>query len=141
MTTRLFLAHPKSMEDAEIEAMGLFVHASFESEKDDIEPPTVIPGRDDYQQYAPSAGNFHTWAKSVAERMDTESGERFYAAFVATDRFVGSATATILRVALSLKIPVFVVLDYGSPKSRIEPVRDVITIDSKNYTSGWQLDC
>jgi len=135
---RVFLAHAKSMDDASIEEWSKDVAKMFvEAGVPDVE---VIPGRDDFAKYAPSAGGFTGWVRDVATRTDAMTGAKYYGAYVSPTSTIGKATADILTLALHHKMPVIWAdkLECGSIEMR--RVTQVVVDDADDYTSGWWLD-
>ena len=108
---RVFFAHPKRMSDEETDRLTRAVQTVF---SDDGIRAIVIPGRDDYMTYGPSAGTFQAWAVDVVTRTNPDRSP-FYDAIVVPGRVIGSATRIIVQGALAQKIPVLVVeqTDYG----------------------------
>lgn len=136
---RLFLAHPKRMSDEEIEWWVKAVMAQFHGEYPDAQ---VVPGRDDYAMFGPSAGTFQTWAVDVVTRSNGAGG-LFYDAIVVTGRTIGAATRIIVNGAMASNIPVLVAekndADTGAPVE-FAPAREVITENDQDYVNGWWID-
>lgn len=135
---RIFFAHPKSMDDAEIDSWGREIKKLF-VDAEDLDT-RVVPGRDDFQQYAVGAGSFTAWAREVPTRRDMGTGRPYYSAFVSVNAYVGRATADILRGALNTGTPVI----YLEKKEdgAVEPhrVNQVVVVDPEDYLKGWCLD-
>jgi len=135
---RVFLAHPKSMPDDEIDWWSREVGRLLSDGSDIV---SVTPGRDDFQRYAMGAGSFSAWAVEVPLRKDMATGKRYYEAFVSPTAYVGRATADILRGALNVGTPV-IYLEQDEDKQSIEPhrVNQVVVVDAEDYLKGWYLD-
>jgi hypothetical protein len=135
---RIFFAHPKSMEDGDIDWWSREITRMLTDGTEIIE---VTSGRDDYQRYAVGAGSFSAWAREVAERRDMATGKRYYDGFVSVNAYVGRATADILRVALNAGTPV-IYLEQDENTQSIEPKRvtQVVVDDPDDYLKGWYLD-
>jgi hypothetical protein len=135
---RIFFAHPKSMEDGDIDWWSREIKRMLTDGTEIIE---VTSGRDDYQRYAVGAGSFSAWAREVAERRDMATGKRYYDGFVSVNAYVGRATADILRVALNAGTPV-IYLEQDENTQSIEPKRvtQVVVDDPDDYLKGWYLD-
>ena len=140
--TRIFLAHAKNDPDESISKWSKAVEKLFRDA--DLPNPKLILGREDYTQYAASAGSFDGWARDVGTRKDLSTGKFYYGAFVCPQTHVGKATAVILQFALHSKIPVFKLENTapdGEPDSwDLVPVRQVVVEDPDDYRSGWWLD-
>ena len=135
---RIFFAHAKSMDDATIEEWQKTLTEMFrEAEYPSVE---VIPGRDDFQQYAPAAGGFNGWTRDVATRKDAMSGKSYYDVFVSPTSTIGKATADILTLALHHKMPVLLVEKKDGEPPEMHRVTQVVVDDADDYTSGWWLD-
>lgn len=137
---RIFLAHPKSFSDEQIAYWINETVKQFSGEYPEI---TVISGRDDYMQNAPSAGTWKAWAQDVVTRMDSSTREPWYDVIVSPGSLVGGATRLIAAYALSADRPVLVISEnQADTGARIEMarVREVVEIDPKDYVGGWLLD-
>ena len=135
---RIFFAHPKSMNDDEIDWWSREIARMLADGTDII---SVTTGRDDFRQYSMGAGSFTAWAKEVAARKDMSTGKLYYDAFVSVNAYVGRATADILRVALNVGTPV-IYLEQDEDRGSIEPhrVTQVVVDDPEDYLKGWYLD-
>jgi hypothetical protein len=135
---RIFFAHPKSMEDGDIDWWSREITRMLTDGTEIIE---VTSGRDDYQRYAVGAGSFSAWAREVAVRKDMRTGKPYYDGFVSVNAYVGRATADILRVALNAGTPV-IYLEQDENTQSIEPKRvtQVVVDDPDDYLKGWYLD-
>jgi hypothetical protein len=135
---KVFFAHPKSMDDAEID---FWVRQITLMLADGTDTPVVVTGRDDFQQYAMGAGSFTAWAREVPVRKDMSTGKPVYDAFVSVNAYVGRATADILRGAINVGTPV-IYLEQDEDKQAIEPkrVQQVVVDDPEDYLKGWYLD-
>lgn len=137
---RIFLAHPKAFDDDKINYWTEETRKQFVSEYPDV---SVVSGRDDYFQNAPTSGTWKAWAQDVVTRIDGTTREPWYDVIVSPARMVGGATRLIAAYALHANRPVLVInenqADQGS-RIEIERVREVVEIDGKDYTSGWLLD-
>lgn len=135
---RVFFAHPKSMEDDAIDSWTARLHVLVsESGYANVE---VITGRDDFKQYAPSAGGFSGWVRDVATRKEAMSQKPYYDFFVSPYREIGKATADILTLALHHKQPVIYAEEREDSTIELHRVRQVVVEDPDNYTNGWWLD-
>ena len=137
---RIFLAHPKSFNDEEIDLWTQTVKEQFRGEYPDLE---VVTGRDDYFQNAPTAGTWKAWAQDVVTRIDSTTRDPWFDVIVSPTSYVGGATRLIVAYALSANRPVLLVTenqnDTGT-RIEIERVRELIEIDSKDYNKGWMLE-
>ena len=137
---RVFFAHPKRMADEETDRLVKAIQVAFRDE--DLPPVSVVPGRDDYMTYGPSAGTFQAWAVDVVTRTNPDRSP-FYDAIVVPGRVIGAATRIIVQGALAQRIPVLVVeqndTDTGMPVE-FASVREVVTENDQDYQSGWWLD-
>jgi len=135
---RIFFAHPKDMEDGDIDWWLKTIEQMLSDEGDRV---AVTSGRDDFQRYAMGAGSFTAWAREVPTRKDMSTGKPYYDAFVAVNAYVGRATADILRVAINVGTPV-IYLEQDEDKGSIEPKRvlQVVVDDQDDYRKGWYLD-
>lgn len=137
---RLFFAHPKRMSEEETARLTDFIRVAFHEEGE--APVAVVPGRDDYMKYGPSAGTFQAWAVDVTSRTNAD-GSKFYDAIIVPGRTIGAITRVIVSGALIHRIPVLVVeendSDTGMPVE-FAHVREVITEDENDYVAGWWLD-
>ena len=126
------------MEDNEIDSWSAQLKRMFE--ESDYTDVSVIPGRDDFKQYAPSAGGFPGWVRDVATRPEAMTQAAYYDCFVSPYREVGKATADILTLAIHHKRPVVLAekLDCGTVE--MQRVNQVVVDDPDNYTNGWWLD-
>jgi hypothetical protein len=136
---RIFFAHPKSMEDGDIDWWVGEISRIFDGAADT--KPDVTTGRDDFKRYALGAGSFTSWAREVPIRKDMSTGKRFYEVFVSVNAYIGRATADILRGALHIGTPV-IFLEQDEEKQAIEPrrVTQVVVVDADDYLKGWYLD-
>lgn len=136
---RLFLAHPKRFTDEEIDRWVSVILSQFKSEYPDA---VVVPGRDDYAMFGPSAGTFQAWAVDVVTRSNGAGG-LFYDVVVVPGRTVGAATRIIVQGALASNLPVLVAeqndADTGAPVE-FSPARSIVTEDEKDYVNGWWID-
>jgi hypothetical protein len=135
---RIFFAHPKDMEDSDIDWWSKEIARMLADGTEIIE---VTSGRDDFQRYAMGAGSFTAWAREVPTRKDMATGKPYYDGFVAVNAYVGRATADILRVAINVGTPV-IYLEQDEDKGSIEPKRvlQVVVDDQDDYRKGWYLD-
>lgn len=135
---RVFFAHPKSMPEAEIESWASKLTRIFrDAEYSDV---TVIPGRDDFQQYAPSAGGFSGWTRDVATRRDAMTQKPYYEVYVSPYRILGKATADILTLALHEKRTVILAEELDCGDIELHKVHQVVVDDPEDYLKGWWLD-
>ena len=137
---RIFFAHPKGMEDSEIEAWIGKLHKLGTEAVEGKEPVEVIPGRDDFKQYAPSAGGFAGWVRDVATRKEAMTQKPYYDLFVSPYREIGKATADILTLALHKQTPVVLAEELECGTVEMRRVNQVVVDDADNYTNGWWLD-
>lgn len=136
---RVFFAHPKSMQNEQIDAEVAVVRDLFTKEMG--EAVEVVAGRDDYLMHAMSAGGWKNWAKDVATRIDTMSRKPYYDVIVVPGPTIGGATQVIVSHAMHLQKPVFVArMDHEEQTLELERGREVICDDPENYTSGWFID-
>lgn len=135
---RVFFAHPKSMQDDEIDHWVADLRRMFHEAEG--QPVEIVPGRDDFAKYAVGAGSFTAWAREVAVRKDMTTGKAYYSAFASVNAYVGRATADILSVALNNGSPV--ILFEETDDGRVEPrrVNQVVVVDPDDYLKGWCLD-
>lgn len=133
---RVFLAHPKSMEEETLTDWSSFLREQFREEYPDLQ---ITLGRDDYNRYAPGAGSFSAWARDVPRRKDVQTGKTYYTALFVPDRYVGKATAEMVMVALNTALPVLVgqTLDDG----RIMHIATRLeVVDANDYIKGWCVE-
>lgn len=134
----IFFAHPKGMEDSEIDSWTSQVKKI--AEDSGYENVTVVPGRDDFKQYAPAAGGFAGWIRDVATRTNAMTHKPYFDLFVSPYRAVGKATADILTLALHNKRPVVLTEKLECGSVELHRVTQVVVDDPDNYTDGWWLD-
>lgn len=135
---KVFFAHPKGMEDSEIDSWSARLKKLVEQEGyADVE---VVPGRDDFKKYAPAAGGFPGWVRDVATRRDAMSQQPYFDFFVSPYREVGKATADILTLAIHHKRPVVLAEELECGTVEMHRVTQVVVEDPDNYTDGWWLD-
>ena len=136
---RVFFAHPKSMQNEQIDAEVAAIRDLFT--KDLGEPVEVIAGRDDYMMHAMAAGGWKNWAKDVATRIDTGTRKPWYDVVVVPGATIGGATQVIVAHALHLKKQVLVAeIDHREQTLEFKVAREIICDDPENYTSGWFID-
>jgi hypothetical protein len=136
---RVFFAHPKSMQNEQIDAEAKLLADLFTKELG--EPVEVVAGRDDYMLNAPSAGGWKNWSKDVATRVNSMTRKAHFDVFVSPSATIGGATQIILAYALHLKKPVFVMqLDHEQQTLDLLPAKGIICEDPENYTAGWLID-
>lgn len=135
---RVFLAHPKSFSDEQIEHWKQAVGTQMRSQLE-LEHVEVIPGRDDYQKYAPAAGGFPGWVRDVPTRKNAMTAKPYYDAIVVPGGAVGRATADIVMRALGQKLPVLRVLE-TEDGFQFARVAQVVVEDQENYIDGWYLE-
>ena len=132
---KVFLAHAKGATDNQIvEWINDIVRWM---KRDDIDAH-VVPGVQDFNENIASDGNFDAWSRNVPTRRDTFTGAKLYSAICVPTRTVGKATANIIEKALAIDTPVFV-FDYVEKEAVFFQVRDIETLDSRNFIAGWQL--
>lgn len=136
---KVFFAHPKGMEDSEIDSWTAGLASIFAEIADTHEKVEIVPGRDDFKQYAPAAGGFAGWVRDVATRKNAMTHKPYYDCFVSPYREVGKATADILTLALHHNRPVLHA-EKTDDGVEMKPVRQVVVEDPDNYTDGWWLD-
>ncbi len=137
---RVFLAHPKAFTDEQITYWTEETRKQFVGEFPDV---SVVPGRDDYFQHAPSTGTWKAWAQDVVDRLDSSTREPWYDVIVVPGRTVGGATQLIVTLALHRGRPVLVVEEnQGDTGARIEIslVGKIMREDPDDFISGWVLD-
>lgn len=135
---KIFFAHPKGMEDSEIDEWSKqLVRLFTEADYSDV---SVVPGRDDFQKYAPSAGGFAGWTRDVATRKDAMTQKPYYDCFVSPYREIGKATADILTLAIHYNMPVVLAEKLECGTVEMHRVNQVVVEDADNYTHGWWLD-
>ena len=137
---RVFFAHPKGMDDATIDSWLGKLHKLATEAVEGKEPVEVIPGRDDFKQYAPAAGGFTGWVRDVATRKDAMSQKPYYDLFVSPYREIGKATADILTLALHKQMPVVLAEELECGTVEMRRVTQVVVDDADSYTDGWWLD-
>ena len=138
---RVFFAHPKTMDEETTAAWIADAAALFEEEG--LGEATFVAGRDDYAHHAASAGSWKGWAVDVIGRLDMMTREPFYNAVLVPGYTVGAATRIIVSAALGTGTPVLVMERANAEEkkpAKIEKVRNIITEDAEDYTSGWWLD-
>jgi hypothetical protein len=131
---RVFMAHPKSWSDDRIDETKVMISKSIEQETGTL--PSVIPGRDDYNEYIYIDGSFGTWAANVATRIDTRTRQNFYRAIVVTTEVIGAATVIIVKNALTARVPV---MYFDTETQEVTPVKDLDLMDPDNYQSNHAL--
>lgn len=136
---KIFFAHSKAMDDATIDEWQKSLTQMFrDADYSDVE---VVPGRDDFKQYAPSAGGFAGWVRDVATRKNAMTQKPYFDCFVSPTRVVGKATADILTLALHHRMTV-IYAEKSEETGVVEMrrVTQVVVDDADDYTSGWWLD-
>jgi hypothetical protein len=138
---RVFFAHPKSMDEAETAAWIADAAALFDDEG--LGEATFVSGRDDYFQYAASAGGWKSWALDVVARIDMSTRQPFYDAILVPGRTIGAATQAVVSSAMGQGRPVLVmtraVADENKP-AKIERAVEIVVDDPEDYTTGWWID-
>lgn len=135
--TRLFLAHPKAMEEDDLNEWVRFIGEYFRESYPDLK---VVLGRDDYNLYALGAGSFSAWARDVPTRKDTMTGKTHYAGLFVPDRYVGKATAEMVAVALATKLPVIVARTLDDGQITVQQATRLEVVDAQDYLKGWCVE-
>lgn len=135
---RVFLAHPKAFSDEQIEHWTQLVSTEIRNQLE-TEYVEVVPGRDDYNKFAPAAGGFPGWVRDVPTRRDAMTSKPYYSLIVVPTDNVGKATAMIVQHALHLKMPVIRVQDREDGPC-IDRVAEVVVEDPEDFTGGWFLE-
>jgi hypothetical protein len=108
---RIFLAHPKALMDADIDALCAEALDRVSSALPDRRV-AVIAGRDAYRASYQRCGTWEAWARYIATGTEYGTGEpAFHAVVVAPVPALGKATAGIVQHALTANKPVFVLND------------------------------
>jgi hypothetical protein len=137
MTTRLFLAHPKAMEEDALTEWTQVLREHFREEYPGLE---ITLGRDDYNRYALGAGSFSAWARDVPTRKDVMSGKTHYDGLFVPDRYVGKATAEMVGTALNTKLPVLVGRRLDDGQVNIQRATRLEVVDAQDYLKGWCVE-
>ena len=135
---RIFLAHKKGVEDAEIERHRTAVIEALKA--DGVDDVQVVTGLEDFNANIASDGSFDAWARGVIDRRDTFTGKRIYDAVFSIGYTLGKATSTIIGAAFHAGVPVVVseALDGGSIEFR--GGTQLVVDDADDYVSGWWID-
>ena len=134
---KVLLAHPKGCTDSEIGSWSSAIVRWARADDIDAE---VVTGLEDFRANIALDGSFDCWAKGVAGRRDTYTGQPVYRAIFVPQDTVGKATAIIADSALKLGSPVFLMSDHGPDGASFTPVSKVTQLDGENYAAGWRLD-
>jgi hypothetical protein len=137
MSTVLFLAHPKAMEEDQLESWKADILEYFREEYADIE---VVYGRDDYSKHALGAGSFGAWARDVPTRKSLATGKTVYAGLFVPDRYVGKATAEMVSVALNTRMPVLVGTRLDDGGITVQQATRLEVLDAQDYLKGWCVE-
>ena len=131
---RVFMAHPKGWSDDQIDETKTQIERSMSADLG--KTVTVIPGRDDYNEYIYIDGSFGNWAQNVPTRMDTRTRDNFYKAIVVTTEVIGAATVIIVKHALKAKLPVAY---FNIDEQSVHQVIDLDVLDPDDYKSNHAL--
>jgi hypothetical protein len=140
-TLRAFLAHPKNIEDADIERLKLMATVLLEAAiraANGKRTPEIITGRDDFNARALDAGGWEPWCDSVGKGTGWREGtlQPLFDLIIVTPRATfGKATAHLVHAALAVKKPVFVMVDEEEPS--LAQVFHVYTNDSRDFQNGF----
>lgn len=144
---RIFLAHPKALEDSEVNRLCEVVHGLFEGKglKNGSKiAATVTTGRDSVEQFrdGSKAGmNWPAWEAHVLGKLggpfDREAPPRFHYFVVVPNYIVGKATAEMVQRALKQPWPQ--VFWFHEADNKLRAVRGVNVLDPHNFRSGWAL--
>lgn len=134
MGYNVFLATPKGMEDAEVDAYYQTVVAKFTPALDGIEL-TVVKAEDDYRANFGRCGGWDAWTQDVGRGVDYLARTPRYNCIACVQQSVGKATADIVRHAIESDRMVVLV----NPNKTVDRVYAVETIDANDYRSGWFL--
>jgi hypothetical protein len=140
---RVFVAHPRSMEEAVIETTCAAVQQLLAEKNVDLEV-AVTSARDDYSARSLACGGWDRWCNSISDVVDLFTREpRFHAVVVPRapldcDRTVtiGRATAVICKAIVSVDRPLLV-FDFDA--RALFPAWGVRTIDADNWKAGWRI--
>jgi hypothetical protein len=136
---RVFIAHPKDVNDNEIEIIRERIASILERASERSPNPvkvSAILGREDWDANFKRCGAWHAWERDVVLRVDYATRERFYSAIVATSRIIGSATRGIILTAIAAKVPALL---FDEQRQMMWKIRSVVTIDPMDFREGWEI--
>lgn len=132
MTSRWFLAHAKTTEDADIDAWKAQLEARMGY---DSVPAEVTPGRDDYKKRSRALGGWHAWSRDVPVAENWESEPLFHGIVVPVGHLdepsVGRATSDLVMGFLRRGKYAYA---WDVTTSELARIADVRTLDSDSWT-------
>lgn len=141
-TLRIFLAHPKNVEDSDIEALVARAKAAVEGVLARLAPDVkveIVTGRDDFMARAVSEGGWEGWCASVARGTayrENTLQQRFDAIIVCPSPMLGRGTAVIVSQALQTKKPVYFLRQNGA----LLTVVNLVEHDTNDWQNGWGIE-
>jgi hypothetical protein len=131
MRFSVFLAHKKKEACTSVDTMVAALKSDIDRMAD--VDSKVTAGRDDYTTHARSLGGWAAWQRDVATGTTIEGHARFDV-LVSPDRAVGRATAQMLLMAGNAGKDIY----YWDGKA-LQPIREVVEVDTEDWASGWAL--
>jgi hypothetical protein len=137
----VFLAHPKNIEDAAIDALKARAERAVQAAVNIISPGTtarIVTGRDDFMARSQSEGGWDPWCASVARGMtyrDNTLQPRYHVIVVAPSPLFGKGTSKIVSEAIRCGKPVYYLRESGA----LLPVSNVIEHDGNDWQNGWAV--
>lgn len=136
-TKRIFLAHPKGLEDAELARLaGRAWHALRLLAVPNADDWNIIvtTGKDDFDARWSQIGSWDAWAAEVVHgKFHYASDEPRYHAIVLTHEKLGNATRLIVQTALAARKPVLLLKGDGT----LVVISVVVEENRDNWKSGW----
>mgnify|MGYP003149320088 CR=1 FL=1 len=134
ISTRAFFAHPASMQEDDIWDACIDIRDFIATKQgaDTSDHIRVVSGRDDFQKNA--HGDWDAWQAGVVIRQDFMTGKPVYDLFITTGDTCGKATASILKMALLEKKPVFNWTD-----GALERIDDIVVDDPEDWATGYRI--
>ncbi len=133
-TKRFFLAHPKGLDDAELERLQARAALALTELAAGRANVVVTLGKDDFDARWSQLGSWEAWAREVVQgRLSYTSDEPRYHAIVLISPQLGNATRMIVQNALAAGRPVLLLRETGE----LVVISTVFTLDTNNWKGGW----
>lgn len=140
---RFFIAHSKA-EGEDPDAYAAILTRARKIVGDEHE---LVSGRNDFLANMESEGGWDGWSRSIATRVDPETGVRVYDGVLVPSNRVGKATAAIVGACLEAGVEVYcfsgeIPERWGTGVTFTNdawPVGAVELVDRKDFKTGWAL--
>jgi hypothetical protein len=131
---RIFLAHPKGLDDGELEALRQRAQGALEKLSAGRAAVQVTLGKDDFDARWSTLGSWEAWAKEVAIGVGWADREPRYHAIVVVDKRLGNATRLIVQHAMAAGKPVLRLHE----DEMLTVVQAVVQV-GESWKDGWEV--